>query len=148
LVAGGRVVTAPLLVDQYGSTVKLRGARQVGVAPMRTLWKPGGTPRLALYAVGRYYDGWLAPTGAIYVWPTASGGAVEGLLSMTLEAPSAGKIVFEGPHGHRFALRLQTGERHTVRLRACGFGPWYATFHSTVRGFLGLRAVSVRSTTP
>jgi hypothetical protein len=147
LSAGGKTVTTPLLVDGYGSTVLLRNARRVGSSPMRTLWEPTGTPRLALYAIGRYYDGWLSSSGGIYLWPAAKGAPLEGVLSMTIDAPSAGSVRFEGPQG-RSVVRLRAGERRTVRLRACAEGPWYATFRSTIRGLVGLRLVSVRSSTP
>ena len=73
LVAAGRRVTEPLVVDTFGSTVRLRGARLVEKGPTASLWAPAGNPRLSLYAVGRYYDGWLANAGAIYLWPAEKG---------------------------------------------------------------------------
>ena len=73
LVAAGRRVTEPLVVDTFGSTVRLRGARLVEKGPTASLWAPAGNPRLSMYAVGRYYDGWLANAGAIYLWPAEKG---------------------------------------------------------------------------
>ena len=86
LTVNGRPLAGPLLADIYGSTVRLQDARVVGRSQTATLWLPDRSagPRLRLYAIGRYSDGWLAKSGAIYVWPSVPGQRVSGL---GLDAP-------------------------------------------------------------
>ena len=86
LTVNGRPLAGPLLADIYGSTVRLQDARVVGRSQTATLWLPdrSGRPRLRLYAIGRYSDGWLAKSGAIYMWPSVPGRRVSGL---GLDAP-------------------------------------------------------------
>jgi hypothetical protein len=150
LLAGGRV-EGSLLVDTYGSTVQLRGARMLEAGPTAALWVPAGQPRLALYALGRYHDGWLADAGGIYLWPAVTGGTLSGWLSMRLTAPpDAGPVTirFRLPRGESTAVHVRPGAPERLSIAVCGDGDWYATFRSNVRGFVGLRAVSVRATAP
>jgi hypothetical protein len=153
LVAAGRVVGGPLLVDTFGSTVRLRGARILEAGPTATLWVPdrSGRPRLSLYAIGRYYDGWLANSGAIYVWPEVGDGSLSGWLSMRLTAPPAAgavKLTFGLPGGRLTTVRVQPGASQRVNIAVCATGSWYATYRSNVRGLVGIRTVSVRATPP
>jgi hypothetical protein len=48
LTTAGRTVTGPLLVDTYGSSVRLRGAHLLEAGPTASLWVPDGRPRLSL----------------------------------------------------------------------------------------------------
>lgn len=150
LLAGGSPFRGPLLVDGYGSYVRLRGAHVVVRGPVSALWAPAGEPRLALYAIGRYYDGWLADAGVLYVWPAVKGGSLSGWVSMRLTAPrQAGpvRLAFRLPTGRRSVL-LPPGEPERVHIAVCGPGGWSATYRSSDRGFVGLRAVSVKATVP
>ncbi len=153
LLAGGTPVGGPLLLDQFGSVVRLRGAHLLEAGPTASLWVPdnGRRPQLALYAIGRYHDGWLADRGAVYLWPDRAGGELSGWLSMRLTSPKAvgaNTITFELPGGEKTAVRLRPGAPEPVNIAVCGRGDWYATFRSSVHGLVGLRTVSVRSSAP
>ena len=149
----GRPLAGPLVVDTYGSTVELQGAHLVEAGPTASLWVPAGRPRLQLYAIGRYYDGWLADAGAIYAWPAATGRPLSGWLSMRLTAPrefsKAARITFRLPGGKRTSLTIRPGATRRLHVAICGDGNnWYATYKSSVHGLVGLRSVSVKATEP
>ena len=151
LLADGRVVRRPLLVEAFGATTHFRGARQVGRTPLYRLLVPEGTPRLALYMPGRYFDGWLALSGSIQLWPAQAGGSVTGRLTFALKLPSTADplhVTFRLPTGPR-VISLQPGERVPVAFGVCADGPWRADFTSSfTQGMIGTRFVSVRSTEP
>lgn len=148
LVVDGRPVTGPVLVDTSGSVVRLRGARMVEAAPTAALWRPdrGSSPRLSLYATGRYRDGWLADHGTIYLWPRTAG-----WLTIRLVSPpkvEGNTITFHLPGGQKTAVHLQRNHPELVHLAVCEPGPWRATYQSKLRALLGLRFVSVRASAP
>jgi hypothetical protein len=140
----------PLLVDGYGSYVRLRNARVVARGPVSALWAPTGAPRLELYAIGRYYDGWLADVGAVYLWPGAKGAKLSGWLSMQLTAPRGPGVTlrFQLPGGKKTSLRLEPGVTRRLNIAVCGNHDWYGTFNSSGSAFVGLRRVSVQATAP
>src|SRR4029077_14206277 len=118
--------TGPLLVDGYGSTIRLRDAHRVEVAPTAALWVPerGRPARLSLYALGRYSDGWLAAKGLIILWPETTSGRVSGWLSMRLSAPPMTQNTLRfGLSGREVAtVHVRPGSPQTVRLRVCSVG--------------------------
>jgi cell shape-determining protein MreD len=149
LLAAGRTVRGPLLVDGFGSTVRLQGARPVVSGPVSTLWAPAGTPRLALYADGRYYDGWLVRKGTITIWPSAGGKALHGRLMMALTLPRDREpleIRFKVQAGPAVDVRLLPGARAGVDLPVCASGPWRARFRASSFAITGGRIVSARAT--
>jgi hypothetical protein len=153
LTASGRSVKGPMLVDTFGSTVRLQGARMLEAGPTAALWVPdrSGRPRLSLYALGRYYDGWLAGRGLVYVWPEAAGRPLSGWLSMRLTAPrslGAVKLTFQLPGGERTSVHLRPGISQRVEIAVCAAGRAHLAYRSNVIGFVGLRAVSVKATAP
>jgi hypothetical protein len=151
LFAAGRPVSGPLLVDDFGSTVRLRGARMLEAGPTATLWVPTGRPRLSFYATGRWHDGWLALDGEISVWPETVGGPLSGRLSMRLASPGdsrAGSVVFRLPGGRIATVDLQPGTERRVNIAVCATGSWRATYRSTIHRLVGVRLVSVRATAP
>jgi hypothetical protein len=150
LLVDGRPVVQPLLVDEYGSTVRLRGARMLQAGRTATLWVPRGRPRLSLYATGRYHDGWLAHRGDISVWPGSAGRALSGRLSMRLAAPPDGsaEVTFGLPGGRRVSVHLRAGEAKRVTIAVCARERWHATYRSNIYRVVGLRLVSVRTTAP
>ena len=153
LSVGGRPLSGPLLVDTYGSTVKLRGGRVVQATPTATLWAPNavGRPRLQLYALGRYSDGWLANRGAIYLWPSAPGQRVEGWLSMRLtSSPAVGTVpvAFQfGPNARR-TVQVSPGREQQVRIPVCATKDAHVIYRAGNLVLLGHRGVSVKSTAP
>jgi hypothetical protein len=91
VVAGGRTVTSPLLVEEYASWAELDGARLVQRAQSSALWAPEGTPRVAFLLAGRYLDGWLGARTRLTVWPGETGrraGTVTTMLSLPKGAPA------------------------------------------------------------
>ncbi len=74
LVAEGKAVRGPLLVDQAGSTLSLRGGRVVASSPQFDLWLPGDGPaRLRSYFAGRTKGGLLLPLSIVELGLTATG---------------------------------------------------------------------------
>jgi hypothetical protein len=151
LISRGQIVRGPLLVDRYAAVVRLQNARLVGADRQYVLWATRGAPRLALYALGRYFDGWLAPGGFVRIWPSASGGRVSGWLELEVETPhplQRGLLGFTTELGEKTVVPLVPGERREVRVRVCSQGPWKADFESTSRGWVGQRPVGPRATAP
>jgi hypothetical protein len=153
LSAGGQPLNGPLLVDTYGSTVRLRGARLLKTSPAAALWVPerNASPRLALYAPGRYWDGWLAKSGAVFVWPESSDYPVAGWLTMRLVAPplvGPVSMTFQNRRDNRITLRMRPGEPQLVRLSVCARRDAHVTYRSNARVLVGLRAVSLKASAP
>ena len=151
LLSGGRPVTTPLLVDEYGSTVRLRDAKLVRSGPSAALWVPAGRPKLSLYAAGRYYDGWLAGSGEIRLWPEKPGERLSGWLSMRLTAPrdsDATTLTFRPPGTTPTLVRLRPGTTRRVKLAVCGAGVAEINYRASAYRLVGLRIVSVKSTEP
>ena len=70
----GRPLRRALVVDEYASTVELRGARVVARAPRDRLVVPDGPARLRLYILGRSGDGMLIGSpGVILFWTERTG---------------------------------------------------------------------------
>jgi hypothetical protein len=149
----GKPLTGPLLLDQWGSLVRLQNARLLQAGPTAALWVPdrGQRPRLAMYAVGRAHDGWLSDRGAVYLWPARPGGPIAGRLTLRLTVPAGlggNTLTFRLPHGQSRSVVLPDGASRTVTIPVCGRGDWYATYSATVRRLLGLRPISALSTVP
>lgn len=149
LLLEGKPLRAEVLVDGYAGTIRLADAEVLGSSPSSRLWRPRGDARLSLYLAGRYSDGWLAGAGRLYLWPQRPGGVVSGRLLLPVEAPPA-------PITLRFAakglpptvVRLRAGERKTISFPVCSRDPWYFSFTSDDRGFVGGRVVSARADEP
>lgn len=144
------IVRTPILWQGFGVTAELSGATLVRRAKTFQLWKPTATPRLALLETGRYWDGWLAQSGLLTVWP-GSTGRVRGVVSFTLSLPLRTRAV-RVRFGDR-TLSLRPGRHVAVRLPLDGRGPQTLRFASSHGGFSddgvgGLRPVTVRSTLP
>lgn len=108
-------------------------------------------PRVAFYALGRSYDGWLPDRGVMYAWPKAGERLVSGWLSMRLTAvPTIRPVTttFRPSQTKRVRVRLVPGRVRTVRIAVCTPGSAHVTYRSDVRGLVGRRVVSVQSTAP
>jgi hypothetical protein len=152
LFVSGREVTGPVLVDTFGSTVRLRGARVLESGPTATLWLPvrAERPRLAFYALGRYYDEWLGSAGAFFAWPQQVGARVSGWISMRLTAQrslGSARLTFNDGQTRR-SVTIPAGASRLVRIPVCAVRRARVTFNSNVQALVGLRPVSVRSTVP
>lgn len=145
LLVDGRPVTGPLLVDAYGATLRFRGTQQVAASPPYRLLRPVGRPRLALYASGRYYDGWLATAGSIRLWPASPGNGLAGRLSFRLLGPKDAPVTLA--LGER-QIRLAPGASKPVELAVCSSGPWSVDFSAPPGANIGGRFVSAGSTEP
>jgi hypothetical protein len=153
LKVSGRPLRGPLLVDTFGSTVQLRGGHVLEQSRAAILWMPVRTapPRLRLYALGRYADGWLANAGVIYVWPDKPGQAVSGWLTARLTAsPLVGPttLTFQYGPSARMTVRVTPGPPQAVRIPICAAKNAHVLYRSKQVLLSGRRGLSVKSTKP
>jgi hypothetical protein len=118
-----------------------------------TLWLPDRArrPRLRLYGIGRYSDGWLAKSGVIYVWPRVPGRPVSGWVSMRLAASrlvGAATITFQFSEHARKTVHVRPGRPQDVRLPLCATKDARVTYRSKKLTLIGMRAITVRATEP
>jgi hypothetical protein len=153
LTVNGRPLGGALLIETWGSTVRLHDAHVVAAGPSAALWVPdrGKEPRLALYALGRYSDGLLSVGGSIFVWPSTPGRPVSGWLSMRLAATRflrSSHLTFQyGDHLRRTVL-ITRGRPQTVRIPVCAAKNAHVAFRAKEYAIFGDRAVSVEATAP
>jgi hypothetical protein len=151
LLVGGRPLDRPLLVSRYAVATRFRNAVRVRRTPVFDLWRPAGTPKLALFAGGRFYDGWLASSGYVRLWPDDRG-HVRGSLRLRLALPKEAaptRIRFTG-HGFERVVRLGPGQALTVRFPISSKQPWTLRFKAlSGGGYLSDgRSVSARAAEP
>ncbi len=104
LMVGKRVLTGALLVDDHAVTTLFSGAVKVASAPGYSLYRPVGQPRLALFFLARYDDGWMGDKGTINLWPRPGSDRLEGTLVIDLESPpplGATTVQFQPPRRSR-----------------------------------------------
>ena len=151
LLEGNRAVDGPVLVDGYGGTIELAGAKAVASSQSYTLWRPNGPARLSLYLAGRYSDGWLAGAGRMYLWPERRGEPIGKRVTLTLAAPAAAEgmtLRFDEAGKPVREVKLVPGRPQTVTFEVCSPSTWYVTYLSSVRGFVGTRVVSAQASEP
>jgi hypothetical protein len=150
LLVGGKPVRGPLAVDNYSVTAQLSGATRVARGGAFELWRPAGSARLSLLALGRYDDGWLAAKGQLVVWPDEQGrtrGTLRLRVSLLQGAPAV-VLRFRG-HGVERNVRLTSGQGRLVAFRIDRRGPWSVRFASDLYTPLyDGRKVSVRAAAP
>ena len=150
LVSDGKTLRAPLLISNYAVRMRLRGAKLVAREKGYDLWRPAGTPRLALFVGGLYQDRWLAQAGTIEVWP-AHGTRVRGSLRLELSLPDGTQrtvLRLRAPHFHRQVV-VMPRRRISVVLPVSSRGPWTLRFRTTRPGYLNDgRVISVKADTP
>jgi hypothetical protein len=147
LLADGQPVSRPLVVDEYGGRIEFENARVVGSAPTHRLWRPVGTPRVALMAEGYYADGWLGSEGALRVWPGTASDRVAGRVSFVVSPTTGASLVLRAPGG-RHIYRLVPDRQTRITVPACGTGPWVATFRVDRSSLNDGRWVSTMATRP
>ena len=69
LLLGGKTMRGPLAISNFAVRARLTGAVPVANGADYELWRPAGTPRMALFVGGLYHDGWLSPAGHLTVYP-------------------------------------------------------------------------------
>jgi len=109
ILADGRAVRGPLLVEEYADRAELAGAELVQRSIDTALWRPRGTPRVLSLTSGRYFDGWFAQSTRIAVWPAAaraSGGEI--CLRFALPPTASTVLRLDGP-GTRLRVRVGGG---------------------------------------
>ena len=136
----GKQFTGALLINEYAVMVDLRGARSVAASPLFELWKPTGTPRVRLFAGGRFYDKWLANTGYVKVWDAP--GTLRLRLTLPRIAEQPTRIVFTA-RGTRRVVMLQPGGTKRVEFPVPP-GRWTLRWEGTLF-YLRDRPVSVRA---
>jgi hypothetical protein len=151
LMVGKRTLTGALLVDDQAVTTRFSGAVKVASAPGYSLYRPVGQPRLSLFFLARYDDGWMGDKGTINLWPRPGSDRLEGTLVLDLESPAplgATTVQFQLPDGRVVHARVPAHGSTTVRLPVCSQGPWATGVLSKLRGFLRERPVSVKAGVP
>ena len=142
----GDVVRGPLVVDEHATTVRLRNVTPVASAGSYTLWKTDRA-QLELAMVGRYHDGWLAPSGEIALWPSRGGELLEGRVVFDVAPlPAREKLELEmrRRRGGSARLALTPGWWTTVSVSVCARGPWRALFETDGFVYRDDRVVSAR----
>ncbi len=149
-VTDGKTVRAPLLISNYAVRMRLRGAKLVARERGYDLWRPVGTPRLALFVGGLYHDRWLAQAGTVELWP-ARGTRVRGTLRWQLSLPPGTLrtvVKLRGP-GVRRQVVVLPRRSETVTVPVNGHGPWTLHYDTKRPGYLNDgRTISVKAETP
>ena len=151
LLAGGEPVTRPLLADGFSDTLRFRSSQEIASSPVYRLLRSNGSQRLALYAPGRYADGWLGLLGSIQVWPEDVADGLAGTLSFRLTAPAdapATAVRFEPPGGAAEEVVVAPGATREVAFAVCAPEAWRVEFAAPATGSVGGRFVSVRASEP
>lgn len=149
LLVSGKPLTAPVLVNELGSTVQLQDARTVGSGPTSVLYDPSGPVRLRLLAIGSFKIGWLSQHGDVVIWPRRGERRLAGYLELTLHGGKKNiRMRFDGGGTH-VQFRLRAHATRALRLAVCSKTATTIAFKSTAGGALSdHRRVSARSTPP
>jgi hypothetical protein len=132
----GRPLRGPLAISNYAVRARLTGADLVATGADYELWRPTGTPRLALFVGGLYHNGWLAPAGHLTVYPRQ--GHVQGTLRFRLSLPAPTKrtvLHLEGPGVDR-RVTVVPGRSKLVTVKVDERRPWTLSWHSNRTGYL------------
>jgi hypothetical protein len=147
LLAAGRPVTRPLAADAFSDTVRFHDADEIAWAPAFRLVASPGPQRLALYAPGRFADGWLGLRGSFKLWPETPAGALTFELTGPEGAPPVA-VELTPPGLPEREVIVRPGRTSTVTVPVCGAGPWSMDFVAPSTGAVGGRYVSVQSSEP
>ena len=147
VLADGKPIRTAVLFQAYETTPTFANAEPVASLESLGLWRPKGALRLRTLEAGRYGDGWLAPRGALMVWPAGSQGG--GTVSFTLSLPATQNAAVTVRFG-KDSYTVAPGASVAVHLAVPTTKPWKVVFE-TSRGASSLpdhRRVSVLSTVP
>jgi hypothetical protein len=137
LVVGGKTLRGAIVISNFAVRARLTNAVAIARGADYELWRPLGTPRMALFVGGLYHDGWLAPAGHLTLWP-ARDGRVRGTLRLPLSLPAATQrtvLHLEGPGVDR-RVAVSPGQNRVVTIKISQRGPWTLSFHSNRIGYL------------
>ena len=151
LVSGGKTLRGPLVISNFAVRARLVGAVAVARGADYELWRPLGTPRMAMFVGGLYHDNWLADGGHITLWP-ARNGLVEGTFRLPLSLPAGTQrtvLQFRGPGVSRNVV-VKPSQHVIVELKVSHKGPWTLNFHTSHPGYLqpDQRPISVQAQLP
>lgn len=151
LLADDRPVTRPLLADAYSDTLRFRDTDELATSPVYRLLAAPGRQQLALYAPGRYEDGWLGLGGSIQLWPETAAEGLAGTLTFELTGPEGAPPVpveLDPPGARAEEVVVEAGRTREVSFAVCADGRWSMDFFAPSTGAAGGRFVSVRSSEP
>jgi hypothetical protein len=151
LLAAGKPVTGPLLADGASDTVRFRDSSEVASSPVYRLLRSDEPHQLALYAPGRYEDGWLGLLGSIRLWPERVDEGLAGTLAVRLTAPTGSDevpVTVAEPGRAPREIVIAEGTPRELVVAVCSDGPWSLGFSAPSTGSVGTRFVSVRSSEP
>jgi hypothetical protein len=151
LFADRRPVRSALLVDNWATRIELHGAVAVASSPGFRLWRPAGTPRLALFVPGYYKDGWLALRMGLNVWAPARrplAGRFTFVVSAPDYLPAPVRLRVQAGDRRLLEFRLRPGASRPVEVPVCGGRAWFGTVVADRGIVLGDRVVSARATPP
>jgi hypothetical protein len=150
LLAGGQPVTRPLLADGFSDTVRFRSSDEVATSPVYRLLRSSGPQQLALYAPGRFEDGWLGLLGSVNLWPESESASLAGTLSFELAAPEGaeGRVIFRPQGGPAEETVVAPGATRAMTFAVCADGPWQVEFEAVSTGSVGGRYVSLMASEP
>jgi hypothetical protein len=148
---GGKTMRGALAISNFAVRAQLTGAVAVASGADYQLWRPSGTPRMALFVGGLYHDGWLSPAGHLTVYPGA-GGRIDGTLGLPLSLPKATRrttLRLQAPGVDR-RVTVMPGKSIVVKVRVSHRGPWTLSWHSDRIGYLQPddRPISVQAGMP
>jgi len=150
LVSDGKILRSPLAISNFAVRMELRNAVRVARGADYDLWKPTGTPRLALFVGGLYSDRWLSSAGHLTVW-AARGDHVRGTLKLHLSLPKLTErtvVQLTAPGVKRKVAVMPASER-TLVLPVDGGKSWTLRFRTNRPGFLpDGRPISVKADLP
>jgi hypothetical protein len=150
-VSGGKTLRGPLVISNFAVRARLVGAVAVARGADYELWRPLGTPRMAMFVGGLYQDSWLADGGHITLWP-ARNGRVEGTFRLPLSLPAGTQrtvLQLRGPGVSRNVV-VKPKQHVIVELKVSHEGPWTLNFHTNHPGYLqpDQRPISVQAQLP
>jgi hypothetical protein len=144
VLADGKPVTGPLLVEQYADDAQLADARLVAQTGDTTLWQPQSTLRFAALTEGRYFDGWFTQSAQTTVWPTESGPRV-GILCFHFAPPVGADTTLDlRAPGYTRTVRVTSAHPVAVAVPVVARAPWTLTV--TARKLFATRDGRVVST--
>jgi hypothetical protein len=150
LLKHGKAVRRPVLVEQYLARAAFQDAQLVRRTLMSSLWRPADAVRFSWLIRHRYFDGWLATSSSVSVWPDSSG-RTSGTLKMRLYLPAEvqGDSVELTAPGFRQVVRVLSGRHVTVAIPVHTHAVWTLQLRASGLRFLpDGRSVSVQSLPP